>query len=177
MQYLDVWEEGDQLSKADYTRRRNLKYQNLKYVVEEIKWRQRLRCKCLKERDKNRNFFHGLATSRNRTNRILVLYDGATWFEACKEIIDCVSGYFKLLYSKEDWASPTLDNLEFNHIDDWVSVHVGKNFKRRKWKMQFLLWALIELLVIWISYGFLPNFCEETKKDVIAFMQKFHSRG
>lgn len=36
--------------------------------------------------------------------------------------------------------------------------------------MQFLLWALIELLVIWISYGFLPNFCEETKKDVIAFM-------
>ena len=67
IQALDKKEESGQLS-LEGKKRNDLKEEFQRKLTEEIKWRQRSRCKCQKESDKNTRFFLGMASSRRRAN-------------------------------------------------------------------------------------------------------------
>ena len=63
-------------------------------------WRQRSRCKWLKEGDKNTNFLHKFASSRKRINRIASLMDGDRRLESKEDITKHIEDYFTSLYSR-----------------------------------------------------------------------------
>lgn len=106
IQAIDKKKEMDRLLPEEVLRRLSLKEESLKKVrEEEIKWKQRSRCQWLKEGDMNTKFFHGMASTRSRTNRICYLLDGNVRLDDREEIVDDIINYFSSLYSKENRAS------------------------------------------------------------------------
>lgn len=115
---------------------------------EEIKWRQRLSCKWLKEGDKNMKFCHGLAYARKRKNRILTTMDGEKRLEGKDESNKHTEDHFSSLYSQEVKERPSLDNMDSPRLNTeeirkaiydlgaqmgfpWPSSEVLGNYERR----------------------------------------------
>lgn len=63
--------------------------------------------------DKNTKFFHRVASTRMRANRINFLMEGDSKLEDRDNIIKHAIDFFVDLYSKEDWSRPALNNLDF----------------------------------------------------------------
>lgn len=70
----------------------------------------------MKEGDKNTKFFHGMASSRRRRNRISAIMDGDNRLGHKEEIMKHLTGYFASLYAEERWDRPSLDNMGFDVI-------------------------------------------------------------
>lgn len=84
-------------------------------MKEEIKWKRKILLQMI-EGDRNRKFFHGLASSRSRINRICYLMDGEDGLKDHEAIIEHVKEYFSSHYSKEEWEQPRLSKLDFASI-------------------------------------------------------------
>lgn len=119
-----------QLSYEDSMRRLILREEFQRKVrEEEIKWRQRSRCKWLKEGDKNTKFFHGLASARRRNNRIVSLTDGEKRLEGKDEIIKHIEDYFSFLYSQEVMERSSLDNMDFPRLKEEEALWLARKFE------------------------------------------------
>lgn len=71
---------------------------NLEADKEEIFWEQRVRVNWLKLGDRNTSFFHAVANSRKKFNKIYGLKDeNGRWVED-KELVEVVSRYFQDLF-------------------------------------------------------------------------------
>ena len=179
IQELDRKEEGAKLSVEEGKKSQSLIEEFHKKLREEkIRWRQRARCKWLKEGDKNTRFFHGLASSRKRTNMISSIMDGQNRLEKKEEIIKHITDYFASLYTSEEWERPTLDNLEFDVIgEDRV------NWLERKFEEEEVCQAVFDLVgnkapgPDGFPMAFYQQFWGMLKKDILAVMDEFHQRG
>ena len=110
---IDSKEEIGPLSESDLNIHQKVKDKfQCKAREEGIKRRQRSRALWLKEGDMNTKFFHSFASHRNRMNRISILLAGNRRLESKEEISGHVLAFYKDLFTKEDSACPSLDNLE-----------------------------------------------------------------
>lgn len=108
IQEFDIEEEAGVLDADDRDRRLTLKNLLLRKLSRQVvKWKQKSRCKWLKEGDENTKFFHSLALARNRFNRISVLVDSNQRLEKREDIVEHITLFFKKLYSKEGWNRPS----------------------------------------------------------------------
>ena len=90
-----------------------------------------MKCKWLKEGDKNTKFFHGMASARKRINRISSLMDDDRRLEK-EEIIKHIEESFVDLYSKDEWKSPSLNNLEFTKIGEEKMHWLEREFEEEE---------------------------------------------
>ncbi|XP_028765312.1 uncharacterized protein LOC114723285 [Neltuma alba] len=87
---------------------------------EQVMWLQLSRCKWYTHSDRNTKYFHSMANSQRRHNRIGALrLDSGVWVYDTQEIMSLGSKFFQNLYSEEgssvkqlhfDYSYPTLDS-------------------------------------------------------------------
>ena len=119
LQSIDKKEESQRLSEEDFAKRLELKdLFESKVREEEIKWKQRSRCRWPKEGDKNTKFFHSFASTRMRANRVDHLMVDGTRVEDREGITSHIISFFGNLFSKDERRKPTLDNLQFPTISE-----------------------------------------------------------
>lgn len=82
---------------------------------EEIKWKQRLRVRWIKEGDKNTKLFHRMASARRRQNRIHLLQIDEDTIENNCDICEEESGFLRTLYTS-GWDRPVLCSLSFTFV-------------------------------------------------------------
>lgn len=130
---LDTREESGSLLEEERAKRTHLKHMfETKVREEDFVWKQRNRFIWIKEGNKNKKFFHGIALARMRRNIISTLQDGNTRLEDQEDTINHTLNYFTSLYAKEDWDMPVLDNLDFAMISEESASWLEREFEEEK---------------------------------------------
>ena len=82
--------------------------------MEEDLWKQRAKCHWLEGGDSNSRFFHAMASSRNRTNRIEGLYNSTgSWVSNQEDICSRAKAYFNSLFVvDQNWQEPNLSFIK-----------------------------------------------------------------
>ena len=176
---LDIQEEARCLTEEELARRTSLKIDFEKKVKEEeISWRQRSRCKWLKEGDKNTKFFHRMASARRRNNRITSLVDGDVRLSDRENIVNHIKDFFATLYAKEEWDIPALDNLQFDSIGEVNAAYLESEFEEAEVREAvFALGGDKALGPDGFPIAFFHRFRHTLKEDIMAFLTEFHLRG
>lgn len=132
----------------------------------------------MKEGDKNTNFFHKIASSRKRINRIVSLVDGDRRLERKEEIINHIKEYFVSLYSKDAWERPSLDNLEFAGIGDEKAQWLERKFEEEEVRQAIFSLAGDKAPgPNGFPMAFFQSFWVMLKDDILEFLEDFHEKG
>ena len=75
---------------------------NKLHTKEEVIWNQQSRVLWLKERDRNTNFFHAMASQRQRKNKSEGIMDSnGDWHDSGKATEDIILNYFESIFSSD----------------------------------------------------------------------------
>ena len=96
--------------------------------MEEICWRQKSRVLCIREGDRNTKFFHRVANSHRRFNSIdRLMVDGELSSDP-EAIAECISRFYRQLYSENVTHRPVLDDVEFSRISEEDAIWLDRPF-------------------------------------------------
>ena len=96
--------------------------------MEEICWRQKSRVLCIREGDRNTKFFHRIANSHRRFNYIDRLMVDGELSSNPEAIVECISRFYRQLYSENVTHSPVLDDVEFSRISEGDALWLDRLF-------------------------------------------------
>ena len=99
-------------------------------LMEEICWRQKLRVFCIKEGDRNTEFFHRTANSHRRFNYIDMLIADGVMSSDQGSIAECITHFYRRLYSENEVYRPVLDDVEFGRISEEDALWVDRPFEK-----------------------------------------------
>eukprot|EP00268_Persea_americana_P020047 TRINITY_DN2032_c0_g1_i12.p1 TRINITY_DN2032_c0_g1~~TRINITY_DN2032_c0_g1_i12.p1 ORF type:complete len:262 (+),score=40.11 TRINITY_DN2032_c0_g1_i12:330-1115(+) len=146
---------------------------------EEIKWKQRSRYRWLKEGDKNTKFFHSMATTRMRGNKINYLLDtNGNRVEDRDQITSHILSFFQSLYKKDGTSKPSLDNLHFRTISEENANWLENEFHEEEVKVAVFNLARDKAPgPDGFPLSFFHRFWDLLRVDIMVFIKEFHSRG
>ena len=101
-------------------------------LLEETCWRQKSRVFCVKEGDRNTKFFHCMANFHRRFNSIYKLkVDGLMSFNQ-GSIAECITHFYRRLYSENEVHRPVLDDVQFGRISEEDILWLDRPFEEDK---------------------------------------------
>ena len=98
-------------------------------LLEEISWRQKSRVFCIKEGDRNAKFFHRMANSHRWFNSIETLMVDGVMSSNQGSIAECITHFYRRLYSENDVHCPVLDDVELGRIFEEDAVWLDRPFE------------------------------------------------
>jgi hypothetical protein len=132
----------------------------------------------LKDGDANSRYFHSVLSSRRRRNSIVALLVNGNLVEGVHPIRNAVFSHFKDLYAAPNIIRPGVENLPFKILSHAEGNDLIKPF------------SLVEVKeAVWgcdsykspgpdgVNFGFIKQFWDELKDDVMHFISEFHRNG
>lgn len=101
------------------------------YKLEEIKWRQRARCRWIKEGDANTAFFHKIANQRRRVNMINSIVDDNGLVQEEQKTHYCFHNHFKKFFEQAQKG-----RLEVKKPDDFWETRLDLSELERPFTLQ-----------------------------------------
>ncbi|XP_059451141.1 uncharacterized protein LOC132181936 [Corylus avellana] len=101
-------------------------------LCEEIHWRQKSKALWLKEGDRNTRFFHKMANSHRRYNRVEVLRINGALSDDPVEVKEHIVQYYQSLYSEQSSWRPRMDNQQFLSIDEEDNSWLEREFEEKE---------------------------------------------
>ncbi|KAK3188492.1 hypothetical protein Dsin_028053 [Dipteronia sinensis] len=146
--------------------------------IEEQRWRQRSRVKCLLEGDKNTTFFHFVAGGRKRRNYIdNISFDGVLKTKL-EEIRSGVGDFFEDHYRNVPWSRPKIRNLPVKKLSRSECESLEEKFSKEE------VWVALSSCDGNKAPGpdsFNLNFIKENwsaiSDDFMVYMEDFHQDG
>jgi hypothetical protein len=176
---LDLNGEEDTLSEAELEELHGVTsdIHSLSRRQASINWQQS-RLKWLKEGDANSKYFHSMLATRRRGNAISsVQVDGVT-LEGVHPVRQAVFSHFATHFKARAVTRPGVENLRFRRL----SVVEGSGLTRpfSESEVKDAVWdcdSFKSLGPDGVNFGFIKDFWEEMKGDVMRFISEFHRNG
>jgi hypothetical protein len=130
IQEMDVLAENRGLTEEENEKKEDMSRElENTLLCEEIHWRQKLRALWLKEGDSNTRFFHKMANSHRKYNRVETLRIDGVLSNDPNEVKEHVVQFYRNLYSEQSNWRPRMDNLAFSSIDEEEKVWLEREFE------------------------------------------------
>ena len=100
--------------------------------LDEISWRQKSRILWLREGDNNTKFFHKMANSNRRRNRVQVIEVDGVSYEDEAEIREQMVSFYTNLYQESEVWRPNVDGLPFATIGEEDYRLLERNFDKEE---------------------------------------------
>jgi hypothetical protein len=164
--------EEEKLKKEDMSR----ELENT-FLCEEIHWQQKSRALWLKEGDNNTRFFHKVANSHRRYNRVETLRIDGVLSNDPNEVKEHVVQFYCNLYSEQSIWRPRMDNQAFSSIDEEEKVWLEREVEEKE------VWEVLKGMEGDKSPGpdgytmaFFHSCWVVVKHDIMAIFSEFHRR-
>ena len=179
MYVLDTKAEVVDLQEAEVIELRELSValQSLARKHNNFQW-QKSRVNWLNEGDANSKFFHNYMSNRRRHNAINVVSVDGRAVEGVHGIRATVFNYFSNHFKSRGAAWPGVDELNFRKLSFVEAGMLVKSFSMEEVKQ--VVWdcdSYKSLGPDGVSFGFIKEFWNLLKDDLIQFMVEFHRNG
>ena len=147
-------------------------------LLEEISWRQKSRALCIREGDRNTKFFHRIANSHKRVNSIDRLMVDEVLSSNPATIADCISQFYRRLYSEDMAHKPVLDDVDFSSISVEDASWLDRPFEEEE------VFGVITDFhgdkapgLDGFSMAFFQSCWSVLKTEIMAIFHNFHTQG
>jgi hypothetical protein len=146
-------------------------------LYEEIHWRQKSRALWLKEGDSNTRFFHKVANSHRRNNRVETLCIDGVMSHDPNEVKEHIVQFYRNLYTEQSNWRPRMDNQVFSSIDEEEKIWLERDFEEME------VWEVVKGMdgdkapgPDGFTMAFFQACWAVVKHDVMAVFAEFHRR-
>jgi len=149
----------------------------LSRVSTSYSWQQS-RTRWLKDGDANSKYFHSILASRRRRNSIVSLMVNGSLVEGVQPIRNAVCSHFKDHFVAQNISRPGAENLLFKHLSYEDGRGLIKPFFEAEVKAA--VWDCDSFKSPGsdrVNFGFIKDFWEDIKGDVMCFISDFHLNG
>jgi len=176
---LDEKGEEDELSVEELEELRAVTHDihSLSRISTNISWQQS-QLLWLKDGDADSKYFHSILSSSRRRNAIVSLMVNDTLVEGVQPIRHAVFTHFKDHFAAQDVTRLGVENLLFNTLSYAEGNSLIKPFSEGEVKAA--MWDCDSFKSPepdGASFGFIKDFWEDIKGDVIRFISDFHRNG
>jgi len=142
-----------------------------------ISWQQS-RIQWLQEGDANSKFFHSILSSRHRRNSIPFFFVKGVQIDGIQNVRNAVFSHFLLHFQKRHEQCPTMEGLNFQKLSAREGAVLTRPFSVEEVKAA--VWECENYKCPGpdgVSFGFIKDFWDMLKEDVMRFLKEFHRNG
>jgi exonuclease III len=146
-------------------------------LCEEIHWRQKSRALWLKEGDSNTRYFHKMANSHRRCNRVETLRIEGVLSNDPNEVKEHIVKFYQNLYTEQSNWRPRMDNQAFSSIDEEDKAWLEREFEEME------VWEVVKGMEgdkapgpDGFTMAFFQSCWTVVKNDIMAVFSEFYRR-
>jgi len=142
-----------------------------------ICWQQS-RAQWLREEDANSKYFHGIMSNRRRRNSIPFFLVNGVLVEGVDNVQNAVYSHFSTHFQRRPLQRPCMDSLAFRSLSTEEGATLTRPFsvdevRRAVWDCENYKSPGPD----GINFGFIKEFWDTLKDDVMRFLGEFHRNG